>query len=348
MRAGDTVARRGRCQINEVIALQQCNVRGLAHPSLNKTFQQRSAREKRGRDVSETTGAQELMARGTKESLGQIAVIKDWCAGHDELVKEPREQLAQDLRPTPEQRMRVAALRYAAPVSGTVGQDIPLHHGDGPVEIGEHPRGKQPAHARPNNDRTLTEYRHGETLTRRRGVRQPNQQCRKGSSRFTAIPENWLMSSDGSLMDSARSRHAARKELSFPAACARGSGACARGSGACARGSGACARGSRACSGARAGPSNASAVSTQTPTLHSPAPRSPFQPDGGIRGSADGRRRAAITAEVVGSLVAARAAIRAVSVVAALVAVRVASVVVAPLGRSGRRLVSRAEPVSAC
>ena len=40
--------------------------------------------------------------------------------------------------------------------------------------------------------------------------------------------------------------------------------------------------------------------------------------------------------------------LRAVSAVAALVAVRVASVVVAPLERSRRRLVSQAEPVSAC
>jgi hypothetical protein len=54
------------------------------------------------------------------------------------------------------------ALWYATPVGGIVGQHIPLDHRDGLVVIGEHPRGKQPAHARAQNDGTFTQYRRGE------------------------------------------------------------------------------------------------------------------------------------------------------------------------------------------
>ena len=52
--------------------------------------------------------------------------------------------------------MNVPALRYPPPVSRIVGQLVPLDNRDGPEEISEHPRGEQPAHARTQNDRTLT------------------------------------------------------------------------------------------------------------------------------------------------------------------------------------------------
>ena len=50
----------------------------------------------------------------------------------------------------------MATLRYPASGSGIVGQHVSLDHGDGPEEISQHPRGKQPAHARPDNNRVLT------------------------------------------------------------------------------------------------------------------------------------------------------------------------------------------------
>ena len=53
-------------------------------------------------------------------------------------------------------------LRYPPPASGIVGQLISVDHRDGLEEIGKHPRGEQPAHARPENDRTLTQLGHGE------------------------------------------------------------------------------------------------------------------------------------------------------------------------------------------
>ena len=49
------------------------------------------------------------------------------------------------------------------PARGIVGQHIAFHHRDGPEEIGQHPRGEQPAHVRPKNNRTRTQFRHDET-----------------------------------------------------------------------------------------------------------------------------------------------------------------------------------------
>ena len=59
------------------------------------------------------------------------------------------------------------ALRYPPSVSGIVGQHVSVDHCDGVEEIGEHSCGEQPAHACPQNDRTLTQYRHSEPLTPR-------------------------------------------------------------------------------------------------------------------------------------------------------------------------------------
>ena len=70
-------------------------------------------------------------------------------------------------RPATEEHER-AALRYALPGDRIVGQLVPLDHRDGSIEVGQHPGSKQPAHARPENDRALTQYRHGRSLLARR------------------------------------------------------------------------------------------------------------------------------------------------------------------------------------
>src|SRR3984893_7146919 len=101
---------------------------------------------------------------------GQLPVVPHRSAVGNQLIENPGEELLQDLSTTRQQRVDMPALWYAAPVSGIVGQLIPLDHRDGPEVIGEHSGGEQPAHARAENDRTLTQYRHGEPLTRRRAV----------------------------------------------------------------------------------------------------------------------------------------------------------------------------------
>ena len=100
------------------------------------------------------------MASKRNERLGQIGVVEDRDASPDEFVKEPGKQLSQDLGPSPQQGMHMAALRNAPPVDCIVGQYVPLHHGDRLIKVGKHPRGQQPAHARAENHRMLTDLRH--------------------------------------------------------------------------------------------------------------------------------------------------------------------------------------------
>ena len=54
------------------------------------------------------------------------------------------------------------ALRNPPSDSGGVRQHIPLDHSDGHKKISQDPRGEQPRHARPKNDRVLTAFWHGE------------------------------------------------------------------------------------------------------------------------------------------------------------------------------------------
>jgi hypothetical protein len=57
--------------------------------------------------------------------------------------------------------VRVPTLRYTLPGDRIVGQLIPLDHGHGSEEVGQHLGGEKPTHARPENDRAITPYRHG-------------------------------------------------------------------------------------------------------------------------------------------------------------------------------------------
>jgi len=52
----------------------------------------------------------------------------------------------------------MSTLRYPPPVRGIVGQHVSFHHRDGPEEIGQYPRGEQPAHARAKNNRMVTQF----------------------------------------------------------------------------------------------------------------------------------------------------------------------------------------------
>jgi hypothetical protein len=92
--------------------------------------------------------------------LGEIGVVQDRGSGRDELVEQPGEQLSKDLGTTSQQGVYVATLRNAPPVRRIVGKHIPFDNRDTVVEVGEDPGGEEPAHARTENHRVLTELRH--------------------------------------------------------------------------------------------------------------------------------------------------------------------------------------------
>jgi hypothetical protein len=58
--------------------------------------------------------------------------------------------------------MRVSTLRNATPVLRLIGKRVSIHNGDSPKEIGQHSRGKQPAHAGPKDDRVRIWLGHGD------------------------------------------------------------------------------------------------------------------------------------------------------------------------------------------
>jgi hypothetical protein len=89
--------------------------------------------------------------------------------------------------------MDMPTLRYPSSGSGTVRQHVPLDHGDGPKEISQDSCGKQPAHARPKNDRALTQLWHDETPASRSDLGHLAEPPPKGINRPTAISQNWLI-----------------------------------------------------------------------------------------------------------------------------------------------------------
>ena len=102
-----------------------------------------------------------LLLLGVK--LGQIPVLPNGSTVGHQLIEKPGEELIQDLRAALQQNMKMPTLWYPSSDSGVIGQHVSLDHSDGPEEISQHPRGNQPAHARPKNDRALTQLWHGET-----------------------------------------------------------------------------------------------------------------------------------------------------------------------------------------
>jgi hypothetical protein len=102
----------------------------------------------------------QLMSTDRHPDLREIPVIENGGTGRDELTEKSGEEFIDDLAATPEQTVSMAALRYPAPVGRVVGQYVAFHHGDVLVEIGQYPRGEQPAHTSAENNRMLTELRH--------------------------------------------------------------------------------------------------------------------------------------------------------------------------------------------
>ena len=103
------------------------------------------------------------MAAERQVKLGQLPVVPNGSTVGYQLIEKPGEELIQDLRTARQQNMDMPTLRYPSSDSGIVRQHISLDHSDGPKEISQDPRGKQPAHARAKNDRALTQLWHGET-----------------------------------------------------------------------------------------------------------------------------------------------------------------------------------------
>lgn len=93
-------------------------------------------------------------------SFSEVSIARNGCAGGGKFIEKSGEELIEDLRAAREQGMDVTALGYSPPVRRVVGQRIALDNRDGLVEIGQHPRGQQSAHARAEYHRMLTDLRH--------------------------------------------------------------------------------------------------------------------------------------------------------------------------------------------
>src|ERR1700677_4821628 len=104
-----------------------------------------------------------LVAAERQVKLGQLPVVPNGSTVGYQLIEKPGEELIQDLRTARQQNMDMPALRYPSSNSGIVRQHIPLDHSDGPKEISQDPRGKQPAHARAENHRAPTQFWHSKT-----------------------------------------------------------------------------------------------------------------------------------------------------------------------------------------
>jgi hypothetical protein len=61
--------------------------------------------------------------------------------------------------------MNVTALGYAPALCTFGRQYVALDDRDGSIRIRQHSGGKETAHARPKNDRVLTDLRHGDLLS---------------------------------------------------------------------------------------------------------------------------------------------------------------------------------------
>lgn len=128
-------------------------------------FQKRPARHvhrQRIRLKSQLARPEHFVAAERQVKLGELPVVPNGSTIGHQLIEEPGEELIQDLRTPGQQNMDMPTLRYPLSDSGTARQHIPLDDSDGPKEISQDPRGKQPTHARPENDRVVTQFWHGE------------------------------------------------------------------------------------------------------------------------------------------------------------------------------------------
>src|SRR5215467_782556 len=122
-------------------------------------FQKRSARHVHRQCLRlkwDLARPEHFVAAERQVKLGQLPVVPNGSTVGCQLIEKPGEEPIQDLRTAGQQNMDMPTLRDPSSDSGTVRQHIPLDYSDGPKEISQDPRGKQPAHARPKNDRALT------------------------------------------------------------------------------------------------------------------------------------------------------------------------------------------------
>jgi hypothetical protein len=96
---------------------------------------------------------------GQREVRACRQLVDHWGPRGDELGKNARKQLVENLPAPREQGMRMPALGHASPaqVTSVAGEDIPFDHGDLPVCVGQHPCSKQSAHAGAEHDGMVTD-----------------------------------------------------------------------------------------------------------------------------------------------------------------------------------------------
>src|SRR5689334_8376497 len=86
------------------------------------------------------------MAAEREICFGRVGAVEDRRSTGDELGEKPRKELVKNPRAAEEQSVGVAALRNPAPVDRIVRQHVAFDDRYGSVEVGQHPRGEQPAH----------------------------------------------------------------------------------------------------------------------------------------------------------------------------------------------------------
>jgi hypothetical protein len=97
--------------------------------------------------------------------LGEVPVVPHYGTVGHELRQKAGKQTLQDFRTTRPQCVNVTALGHAPSLCTLGRQHIALDDRDGSVEIRQHSGRKETAHARPENDRMLTDLRHGDLLS---------------------------------------------------------------------------------------------------------------------------------------------------------------------------------------
>ena len=155
-RAGDPVAGRCRGQAGHLALVHDRDVGQGPDSAPDLALQERPARHV-ARGVRRAVLAQQVTAE-REPQLPEIAHHRH--PRRRQASQEPREQVVEDLRAAGQQRVRVPALRHPLAMHPCLWQHVTFDDRHPLVRIRQHLCRKQPAHARPQHDRVVTDLAH--------------------------------------------------------------------------------------------------------------------------------------------------------------------------------------------
>src|SRR5206468_1565102 len=88
----------------------------------------------------------------------KVAVVPLHRSVGDELVEEPRKELTDDLHALAEQDVRMSVLGHSTATRRSLGQNVAFDDGDDTKVVGEHTGGEEAAHARAEDDCSVTTF----------------------------------------------------------------------------------------------------------------------------------------------------------------------------------------------